>query len=81
MDEMGQDAFPDAISIFGVNPKNPRREPVVVVAMMKDGEMVEGLTLLCPPAYARQIAARLVQEADAVDAGLRMDPTASKWSQ
>jgi hypothetical protein len=66
----------DGLSIFGLNPDNGR-DPIIFLCMLDEaGEIVGDKIMGFDSAYARAVAKRLLDEADAVDAGER---PASEW--
>lgn len=77
-DTIPQENAKDGLSIFGVNPDNGR-EPMIFMCMLDEhGEIVGDKLMGFGPAYARDVAQRLLDEADAVDAGQR---PASAWKE
>ena len=73
-----QENSKDGLSIFGINPDNGR-DPIIFMCFLdEEGEIVGDKLMGFDTAYARGIAQRLIDEADAVDAGER---PASAWKE
>lgn len=61
-----------SLSIFGINPADKDKDPAVVICLMTEaGEILRDSVLLAPLDYARDLALRIMDEADAAENGLR----------
>lgn len=60
------------MSIFGVNSVDEDKDPIVVICLITDtGEIIRDTILAAPLDYARDLALRIMDEADAAEHGLR----------
>lgn len=67
---------PVTFSVFGINPESVERSPAVIICMVdEDGKPIDDRMIVAPTDWARAFAARIIEEADAVDAGQRPPST------
>ena len=63
---------PQGFSAFGVNPIDPDKEPIVIIALVDgNGKMIDGQCVMAPLDWARKFAAQIIAEADAAEQGQR----------